>query len=252
MVTGASLRPSAISGKSPALMISATEGSLITCRLGAGPGTVAWKGSKPGVSAVAPPIPDAEAMAPVAGCWPSSGTSPLQPARCAASKTAVRERRPGTRASSSALLHGRERLLEFLDRRCPRHFLTVDKEGWRRANAEAICGSRSDFDDVIHKLLICQTFVEAFLGEAGLFGELEKLRHRIAAHKRPLVLLGKERRNQGKGLVPAGAARQHRSGHSEFVEGELAHDKAHLAGVDEPFFDRRKNLVVEIGAVTTG
>src|SRR5262245_26582817 len=122
-------------------MISAREGSLITCRLGDGPGAVAWKGSKPGASEVAPPTSEAAALVPVATGWPSKGTSPLQPPSCAAIRRTVREHRPGNRASNLALLQGRERLVEFLERGCPCHLFAVDKERRRRTNAEAIGGA---------------------------------------------------------------------------------------------------------------
>src|SRR5262249_60110890 len=80
IVTGASLRPSAISGSSPAFMISASGGSLSTVRVLPGFGGVSWKGSKPGASTLAPPAASA-AVAGGSGAGPPPASPPRPPAR---------------------------------------------------------------------------------------------------------------------------------------------------------------------------
>src|SRR5689334_17456609 len=124
-----------MSGRSPVCMICASEGFGTTVRLGAGPGRLSWKGSKPALSAVEPP--NGKTAAPgAAGGSPRRGTSPLHPANRAANSTALSLLSPGTGASRSALQQGRERLVELLDRRRPRHPLAVDEKCRRRADAE--------------------------------------------------------------------------------------------------------------------
>src|SRR5262249_34890396 len=133
-------RPSAISGRAPARIISARDGFGSTTRLATGPGGVAWKGSNPGASAVEPPAETAAAP-PASGAGLNNGTYPLQPASAARSRIALSGRRPGNRASRSTLQQGRERLVELLDRRCPRHALAIDEKCRCRSHPEAIGGA---------------------------------------------------------------------------------------------------------------
>src|SRR5262245_65671784 len=110
IVTGASLRPSAISGRAPARMISARDGFCSTVRLATGPGGVAWKGSNPGASAVAPPTGTPAAVAPASGAGRHNGTSPLQPASAANRSKALSGRRPGNRGAKTTAQQDRGRL----------------------------------------------------------------------------------------------------------------------------------------------
>src|SRR5690349_18399657 len=139
MVTGASLRPSDISGNSPGCMMSAMVGFAITSRRPTCASGCSLKGLKlAGVSTVAPVCcRDAVfvSVAPLDVRPPSVGTSPEHPASAAATITADRMAdkfwRPGNTPSLSAL--GFEGLLEVLERD-PVELLAVDEERRRRVD----------------------------------------------------------------------------------------------------------------------
>ena len=134
----------------------------------------------------------------------------------------------------------------------PRQLLAVDEEGRRRVHAELLGAARAHGGDVIEELLVGQALVEALLGEARLLGHLEELGPRVAAHEGPGLLRVEQRADQRENLVAARAARQHRGARRQVVERELAHDEAHLAGVDVLLLERREHGVVEVGAVAAG
>src|SRR5262249_34316058 len=126
MVTGASLRPSAISGSGPGCMISAIEGFSMTSRrpteavVG-----VSLKGLEAATAGVArdpwsPAIPSPIEM------LPSVVASPVHPASATATNHADSVWRPGNAPLVSALEDRLERLLE-IGEAYPAELLAVDE-----------------------------------------------------------------------------------------------------------------------------
>src|SRR5262245_63925676 len=105
--------------------------------------------------------------------------------------------------SVSALEDGLKRLLE-IGEGYPIELLAVDEERRRRADAERLGGARTDGGDVIEQLLIGEAFLEAFLGEACLLGKFQELRARVTFDEGPVVLLGKQHRDEREGFAVSG------------------------------------------------
>src|SRR5581483_3253563 len=230
MVTGASLRPSAISGSSPGAMISSMEGLAITSRRPTALVGCSLKGLKDGWSGVAEVVWSAAATSPPASVG-SVGPSPAQPASMAATVNADRVWRPGNApllvsSRSSALQNRGEGLVELVERGRGVHLLAIDEEGRRGVDAEGVGGTRADGRDVVQQLLVGEALLERLLGETRLLGDFQELGLGVAAHEGPLVLLGEERGDEGERLAVARAAGEHRGRSRQVVQRELAHDEA--------------------------
>ena len=186
MVTGASLRPSAISGSSPGCMISAIDGFSMTSRRPTALAGCSLKGLKPrrvrrGAGLQAPPSSPARRSTRL----PSVGPSPVHPARAATIAIAASWRRPGNTPSVLQLFRIGAKAFSKSSSDAPVELLAVDEEGRRRAHPERVGAARAHGGDVVEQLLVGQALVEALLGEARLLGELEELRPRVALARRP-------------------------------------------------------------------
>src|SRR4030095_12762904 len=147
----------------------------------------------------------------------------------------------------SALEIGLDLLIQLLDRNGAALDLAIDKKGWGRVHPELLGGPLTHLFDAIEHLLIRQTLLESLLGEAGLLGNgLERIERPL---DQPVPLLVEQGLDHGEILVLvvlAGTAGEHEGAGRERVEGELAQDEAHLAGIDVALLQLREGLVVEV------
>ena len=205
------------------------------------------KGLNAGVSAVRGAPPRSEAPGPAASGKVGSFAGAARQ-RCEDDQD-WQLAKPAQRVPHSALDERCERLLEILDRSAPSIFLPLIKKVgvWFTpklvlARSRTAMMSLMSFSFWRHSSKVCLVMPTCWpnlkiLGRKSFFDGC------------PLVLLGKQHRNQGQSLVAAGAARHHRRQRCPFVQRELAEYQTHLAGIDVLLLQHGKNLVVEVGAV---
>src|SRR5690349_12919920 len=176
-------------------------------------------------------------------------------------ETAEPSSRPGSQApnrpfvetekSLSALEIGIDQLGHFVDRHVATMAFAIDEKRWCRVDLELVDGPLAHRFDTVEDLLIRQACLKALVGEApGLLGDrlegLDRLPHR------PRVLLLKQRLDHGEILVLAGTARQHEGASRDRIEGKLAEDESHLAGINVALLQLRKGILAEMRTVRAG
>src|SRR5689334_12061336 len=143
-----------------------------------------------------------------------------------------------------------DQLAELIDRMLAAELLAVDEEGRRRLHPIGVCSLVADRHDSLGEVLVLQALVEAVLADAGELGDLGKLGAGVLAG--PDFLLLEQHVDHREVFFRRGAAGQHEGGERQVVEGELAEDELHLAGVNELALELRKDVLVKGGAVRAG
>src|SRR5262245_10094672 len=137
---------------------------------------------------------------------------------------------------------------EFFDRDIAHQALAVNEEGRGRFDVQDLGGAITHALDAVQHLLILEAAIEAFLSEAGLFGNVEKRSQGIRYH--PVALRAEQQVDDGEILV-AGTVSQHERASRQWVERKFPEDVADLAGIDVALFQLRKGLGLKLRTVRT-
>src|SRR5262249_15945215 len=129
-------------------------------------------------------------------------------------------------------------------------YLAIDEKGRGGIDVELLRGARALFHDALLQLVIRKALIEGLLSKAGLLGDREHWLQRLLHH--PVLLLREESVDQRKIFLLAGAAREHRSGESEWIKRKFPEDEAHLTGVDVFLLHLGVGGLVKMDAVGAG